>query len=92
MPSANFQGMDIQQVRQVSGETRDRVQEIKQLLHTLDQEAQKVEWMGSDADRFKTQDWPQARDEVDQLCKLLEQIAQTLDDNANQQERVTQDY
>ena len=40
MPSANFQGMDIQQVRQVSGETRERAQEINQLAQRLDQEAQ----------------------------------------------------
>ena len=92
MPSANFQGMDIQQVRQVSGETRERAQEINQLAQRLDQEAQAVEWMGSDADRFKTQDWPNALAEVKQLCDLLEQIAQTLEENADQQQSVTQDY
>ena len=38
MPSANFQGMDIQQVRQVSGETRERAQEINQLAQRVTQD------------------------------------------------------
>ena len=84
-----FQGMDVQQVRKASDDTESRAAEIDKLIDQLDSEAQKVDWRGEDSQRFKTTDWPACRDQAKELSKLLRQIAQTLDENANDQERVT---
>ena len=84
-----FQGMDVQQVRKASDDTESRAAEIEKLIGNLDGEAQKVDWRGEDAQRFKTTDWPACKDQATELVKLLRQIALTLDENAADQERVT---
>ena len=87
-----FQGMDVQQVKNAASETESQAAEIEKLISNLDGDCQKVDWRGDDAQRFKAQDWPACKDQAMDLVKILRQIAETLDENASAQERVTSNY
>jgi uncharacterized protein YukE len=83
---ANFTGMDIPAVRQLSAQMNQSAGQIRQLMSTLTNQLNGTQWVGPDRSRFEG-DWSGTYvQQLTQVASALEDAANRANQNANEQE------
>lgn len=82
-------GQDIDQVRQLAGQLNAKAGDIESVISQLTSAVNSVQWMGPDAERFRS-DWqgqhvPQLR----QVVNALQNASQHATRNANEQQQAS---
>lgn len=82
-------GQDIDQVRQLAGQLNAKAGDIESVISQLTSAVNSVQWMGPDAERFRS-DWqgqhvPQLR----QVVSALQNASQHATRNANEQQQAS---
>lgn len=82
-------GQDIDQVRQLAGQLNAKAGDIESVISQLTSAVNSVQWMGPDAERFRS-DWqgqhvPQLR----QVVTALQNASQHATRNANEQQQAS---
>jgi uncharacterized protein YukE len=86
---STFTGMDIGAVRQLASQLTAKADEIEQIYNQLTAALDHVQWVGSDADRFRG-DWHgQHRNQLHQVAVALRDASHLATSNANQQEEAS---
>ena len=86
---AGFTGMDIEAVKQLSTQMRQKADEISQIKNQLTTALNGAQWVGPDRERFKS-DWEgQCVQALTQVSQTLEQAGQAANQNAQQQEQAS---
>ena len=86
---AGFTGMDIEAVKQLSTQMRQKADEISQIKNQLTTALNGAQWVGPDRERFKS-DWDgQCVQALTQVSQTLEQAGQAANQNAQQQEQAS---
>jgi uncharacterized protein YukE len=83
---ANFTGMDIPAVRQLSSQMTQSAGQIRQLMSQLTNQLGSTQWVGPDRTRFES-DWSGTYvQQLNQVATALEDAANRATQNANEQE------
>ena len=83
---ANFTGMDIPAVRQLSSQMTQSASQIRQLMSQLTNQLGGTQWVGPDRQRFES-DWSGTYvQQLNQVATALEDAANRATQNANEQE------
>jgi uncharacterized protein YukE len=83
---ANFTGMDIPAVRQLSTQMTQSASQIRQLMSTLTNQLNGTQWVGPDRSRFES-DWSGTYvQQLTQVASALEEAATRANQNATEQE------
>lgn len=82
-------GMNIEEVRNLGRQLQTQADNIQQVMASLDSAVNGATWVGSDADTFKGQWWPQHRTQLQQVVQGLSDFGQSAINNATEQENVS---
>ncbi len=82
-------GMVIEEVRATGNELKQISTEINSLMQRLDGRVNSTTWEGPDAQRFKSEWWPQHRSTLQRICADLEGLGQSAMNNATEQEQAS---
>lgn len=86
---AQFTGMDIAAVRQLSQQLTRSAGDIRQISQQLTGQLQNTQWVGPDQQRF-TSDWQgQHVQALNQVVLALEEAGRLANQNADQQEQAS---
>jgi uncharacterized protein YukE len=86
---AQFTGMDIGGVRQLSQQLTRSAGDIRQIVQQLNSLLQNTQWVGPDQQRF-TSDWQgQHTQALNQVITALEEAGRLANQNADQQEQAS---
>ena len=86
---AGFTGMDIEAVKQLSTQMRQKADEISQIKNQLTTALNGAQWVGPDRERFKS-DWDgQCVQALTKVSQTLNDAAQAAQQNAQQQEQAS---
>lgn len=89
MASANMWGLDVQQVRNLSSQLRQKASDIENALSTLTSALGQTDWNGPDATRFRN-DWSGPHTSaLRQVIQALNDAADKAQQNATAQEQVS---
>ncbi|MDR0593285.1 MAG: WXG100 family type VII secretion target [Bifidobacteriaceae bacterium] len=81
-------GMDIQQVRDMSGSMDREAGEIQAVLADVRRQMAQIQWMGPDADRFREQ-WQGQQPRLSQIVESLRNTARQAREHAQRQDDVS---
>jgi uncharacterized protein YukE len=79
-------GMNVEEVRGLGHQLQTQSSHIQELVGQLDSAINAATWMGSDADQFKGQWWPEHRQHLLQAAEGLNGFGQSALNNAQAQE------
>lgn len=83
-------GLDVEQVRNLSGQLNQKASDIEGILSTLTSSLDNTQWQGPDANQFRS-DWSgQHTSSLRQVIQALRDAAQRASQNAAAQEQVSQ--
>lgn len=83
---ANFTGMDVSGVRQLSAQMNQSASQIRQLMSQLTNQLSGTQWVGPDRSRFES-DWTGSYvQQLTTVASALEEAAQRANQNAQEQE------
>jgi uncharacterized protein YukE len=86
---AGFTGMDIEAVKGLSNQMKQKADEIMQIKNQLTSALNSAQWVGPDQARFKS-DWDgQCVQALTQVSQTLQDAAQAAQQNAQQQEQAS---
>lgn len=86
---ANFTGMDIPAVRQLSSQMNQSAGQIRQLMQQLTSQLNGTQWVGPDRQRFES-DWSGTYvNQLRQVAEALENASQRANANAQEQEQAS---
>ncbi len=86
---ANFTGMDVPAVRQLSAQMNQSASQIRQLMAQLTNQLGGTQWFGPDRSRFES-DWSGTHvQQLTAVATALEDAAQRATMNANEQEQAS---
>ncbi|GAB4095581.1 WXG100 family type VII secretion target [Brachybacterium sp. NBEC-018] len=80
------QGMNVEEVRRMANQLRDAAEEITRIEQELTSGLEEVDWTGPDADRFRGEWSGEMVPALQQVMKAVEELGQTADSNAAEQE------
>ena len=83
---ANFTGMDIPAVRQLSSQMTQSASQIRQLMSQLTSQLGGTQWVGPDRTRFESEWSGTYVQQLNQVATALEDAANRATQNANEQE------
>ena len=83
---ANFTGMDIPAVRQLSSQMTQSAGQIRQLMSQLTNQLNGTQWVGPDRQRFEGEWNGTYVSQLSQVATALEEAASRANQNANEQE------
>ena len=84
-----FYGMDPEEVRDRAGDLDRAARELEEMMSTLTSAVGAVQWVGPDADEFRSQ-WDQVRSRSDsQIVPDLQSHRQILEENIEEQEQAS---
>lgn len=82
-------GQDIEQVQQLATQLNSKAEEIQSVISQLSSAISKVQWMGPDADRFRS-DWQgQHTAKLKAVVDALRTASQTAKRNAQEQQQAS---
>ena len=79
-------GMNVDEVKRMSGQLRDAAEEITQIEQELTRGLEDVDWTGPDADRFRGQWSGEMVPALQQIMNAVNELGNTADRNAAEQE------
>ncbi|WP_263312072.1 WXG100 family type VII secretion target [Brachybacterium atlanticum] len=79
-------GMNVDEVKQMSGQLRDAAEEITRIEQELTRGLEDVDWTGPDADRFRGQWSGEMVPALQQIMNAVNELGDTADRNAAEQE------
>lgn len=79
-------GMNVEEVRRMSGQLRDAAEEITRIEQELTSGLQEVDWTGPDADRFRGQWSGEMVPALQQIMNAVNELGDSADRNAAEQE------
>ena len=82
---AGMLGNDPQDMADLANKLNQAVDQIQQITSTLDGKAQSVRWEGPDANRFKSSDWPQYKNQLTRVAQELEAVKALVNKQKQQQ-------
>jgi hypothetical protein len=82
-------GMNVEQVKQLGNLLKQKKQEIDQLISQVNNQLNNTSWEGPDAVAFKTQQWPDHRNHLQQIGAAIEGFGQSALNNASEQEQAS---
>jgi uncharacterized protein YukE len=83
-----MQGMDVSAVQALSQQMSSAASEIQSQMQRLTSSLESVQWVGNDANQFKS-DWQQHQANLNQVVQCLQEASQTAQKNAQQQEQAS---
>lgn len=86
---ANFTGMDIPAVRNLSKQLKTRADEIQTISQQLTSQLDATPWKGPDREQFHGEWAGRYRQALNSVVQGLEQASQTAQRNANEQEQAS---
>lgn len=86
---AGFLGNDPASMRALSQALNKASQDLHGALTTLESQVQGVKWQGTDANQFKSNDWPDVKSKLNQVQQQLEQTKKTIDKQTKEQEQTS---
>ena len=86
-PTVNAtKGMNVEEVRRMSGQLREAADEITRIEQELTSGLEGVDWTGPDADRFRGQWSGEMVPALQQIMNSVHELGETADRNAAEQE------
>lgn len=79
-------GMNVDEVKRMSGQLRDAAEEITRIEQELTRGLEDVDWTGPDADRFRGQWSGEMVPALQQIMNAVNELGDTADRNAAGQE------
>lgn len=79
-------GMNVEEVKRMSGQLRDAAEEITRIEQELTRGLEDVDWTGPDADRFRGQWSGEMVPALQQIMDAVNELGDTADRNAAEQE------
>ena len=79
-------GMNVDEVKRMSGQLRDAAKEITRIEQELTRGLEDVDWTGPDADRFRGQWSGEMVPALQQIMNAVNELGDTADRNAAKQE------
>ena len=79
-------GMNVDEVKLMSGQLRDAAEEITRIEQELTRGLEDVDWTGPDADRFRGQWSGEMVPALQQIMNAVNELGDTADRNAAEQE------
>ncbi|MCT1437959.1 WXG100 family type VII secretion target [Brachybacterium paraconglomeratum] len=79
-------GMNVDEVKRMSGQLRDAAEEITRIEQELTRGLEDVDWTGPDADRFRGQWSGEMVPALQQIMNAVNELGDTADRNATEQE------
>ena len=79
-------GMNVDEVKRMSGQLRDAAEEITRIEQELTRGLEDVDWTGPDADRFRGQWSGEMVPALQQIMNAVNELGDTADRNAAEQE------
>ncbi|WP_341856055.1 WXG100 family type VII secretion target [Brachybacterium sp. GPGPB12] len=79
-------GMNVDEVKRMSGQARDAAEEITRIEQELTRGLEDVDWTGPDADRFRGQWSGEMVPALQQIMNAVNELGDTADRNAAEQE------
>lgn len=79
-------GMNVEEVKRMSGQLRDAAEEITRIEQELTRGLEDVDWTGPDADRFRGQWSGEMVPALQQIMNAVNELGDTADRNAAEQE------
>ncbi|TDP75648.1 WXG100 family type VII secretion target [Brachybacterium sp. AG952] len=79
-------GMNVDEVKRMSGQLRDAAEEITRIKQELTRGLEDVDWTGPDADRFRGQWSGEMVPALQQIMNAVNELGDTADRNAAEQE------
>lgn len=79
-------GMNVDEVKRMSGQLRDAAEEITRIEQELTRGLEDVDWTGPDADRFRGQWTGEMVPALQQIMNAVNELGETADRNAAEQE------
>ena len=79
-------GMNVDEVKRMSGQLRDAAEEITRIEQELTRGLEDVDWTGPDADRFRGQWSGEMVPALQQIMDAVNELGDTADRNAAEQE------
>lgn len=84
-----FLGNNPQDMQDLVTKIKHAVDSINQAISQLDGKVSSVQWNGPDATKFKTSDWPSHKGNLSKIVTDLEQVAQVVTKQKEQQEQTS---
>ncbi len=84
-----FTGMDIQAVRQLATQMRQKADEIEQIKNQLTSALNGAQWVGPDQQKFKSEWDGSCTQSLTRVAEVLRQAGQAAEQNAPQQEQAS---
>ncbi len=84
--SDQFQGNSPEQMRQLAGQIQQTAEQLNTIGTGLASSVEGVAWLGSDADAFKTQWWPEFQGQLNALSAQLNDKSTEVNRQAEEQE------
>lgn len=82
-------GMNVNEMETLRKLVHTELEAVKTLRKQLETEVGAVDWQGRDADRFKKNDWPAARGDLDKVITILNSTEGKLRKNISQQQHAS---
>jgi uncharacterized protein YukE len=83
---AGMYGMDVDQIRTLGNQMQQKADEIKQIAQAISSQLQSAQWMGPDAERFRS-DWQgQHVTALNNVAEAVRGAGQSALNNATEQE------
>ncbi len=79
-------GMNVEEVKRMSGQLRDAADEITRIEQELTRGLEDVDWTGPDADRFRGQWSGEMVPALQQIMNAVGELSESADRNAAEQE------
>lgn len=79
-------GMNVDEVKRMSGQLRDAAEEITRIEQELTRGLEDVDWTGPDADRFRGQWSGEMVPALQQIMNAVNELGDTADRNVAEQE------
>lgn len=79
-------GMNVDEVRNLGQQLQTQAQHVRDLVSRLEGQINSTTWLGPDATTFKTQWWPEHRQQLQAAAEGLQGFGQSALNNASEQE------
>lgn len=86
---AGMLGSDPQDMGELISKLGTAIDQIQQAMGTLDSKAQSVRWEGPDANRFKSSQWPQSKQQLNRVIHDLNDVKTLVTRQKAEQERAS---
>jgi uncharacterized protein YukE len=86
---AGFTGMDIEAVKGLSNQMKQKADEIRQIQGQLTSALNGAQWVGPDRERFKSEWDGQCVQALRKVSETLEQAGEAANQNAQQQQQAS---